>query len=181
MRQRGDAQLEKALGSFDKAIEQFPDFFQAYSERGHLCIGMGDARGAAVDFDQALRINPAYGPALRGAGLCDFQQTRFSDAVVHLEKAADAEPWNATTQLFLGAANLALDRREEARAALNKALAIDPAGASRAHVHLANLWIRENRPQEAVAELEAYLATSPTAPDTEKLRAVAAQLRSQAK
>jgi tetratricopeptide (TPR) repeat protein len=181
VRQRSDAQYEKALASFSRAIAQFPEFFQAFAERGHLRIGLGDASGAAADFDQALRINPAYGPALRGAGLCDFQQTRFSDAVLHLEKAADAEPWNATTYLFLGASNLALDRREQARAALSKALAIDPTGAARAHVHLANLSIKENRPHDAVAELDAYLATAPTAPDTEKLRTLAAQLHAQLK
>ena len=54
---------------------------------------------------------------------------------------------------------------------------LDPVGAARAHVHLASLWIKQDRPREAVAELEAYLAAAPQAPDAEKWRALAGQLR----
>jgi tetratricopeptide (TPR) repeat protein len=177
IRQRNEKQYERSLKSFDRSIEQFPEYFQAYAERGHLRIAMGDVADAANDFERALKINPGYGPALRGAGLCEFQQGKFVEATRDLEKAADAEPGNATTYLFWGMSSLALDRREHARAALTKALTIDPNGAARAHVHLANLLVRENKPQEAAAEIDAYLAAVPNAPDAEKLRALLSQLK----
>ncbi len=179
IRQRNDKQYEEALKSFDKSIEEFPAYFQAFTERGHLHIAMGNAIEASKDFDQALKINAGYGPALRGAGLCEFQQGKFTDAVRDLERAADAEPGNATTYLFLGVARLALDRRDQARSALQKALNLDPVGSARAHVHLANLDLRENRNEEAVAELKAYLAAVPNSPDAEKLRALLSTLKKQ--
>jgi tetratricopeptide (TPR) repeat protein len=179
IRQRSERRYEEALKSFDRSIEQFANYFQAFSERGHLRIALGDAAGAARDFEQALKINPGYGPALRGVGFCEFQQGKFADAVRDLEKAVDAESPNATTCLFLGMSRLALGLRDQARAALKKALTIDPNGAARAHVHLANLCIKENKPQEAIAEIEAYLAAVPNAPDADKLRALLSQLRAQ--
>ena len=178
---RAEKKFDDALKNFGRAIELYPSFFQAYSERGHMLIGLGKAPEAAQDFARALELNPLYGPALRGSGLCKFQQGRYAEAIRDLERAADAEPGNATNYLFMGTADVALDRREQARAALLKALSIDPAGSVRAHVHLANLSIRENKPGEALAELETYLAKVPDAPDKEKLVAIASQLRSSIK
>jgi tetratricopeptide (TPR) repeat protein len=178
---RGKGKYGQSLDSFNKAIQIHPDYFQAISERGHLYIAMNQPALAAKDFTRALEIIPRYGPALRGAGLCAFQQGRYVEAIGYLKRAADAEPGNATNYLFIGAANLALDQREQAHAALLKALSLDPTGSARAHVHLANLYLKENRRQEALAEIEAYLTVVPKAPDAAKLRQVLAQLQSSGK
>ncbi len=174
---RGAKQYEQSLESFNRSIELFPPFFQAFAERGHLLIAMGRAPDAAADFARALELNSRYGPALRGSGICKFQQGKYAEAVQDLARAADAEPGNATVYLFMGTSYVALDRREPARAALEKALSLDPSAAVRAHVHLANLYLKENRLQEAAGELQAYLKIVPDAPDAEKLRAIEAQLR----
>jgi predicted Zn-dependent protease len=85
---------------------------------------------------------------------------------------------HSTSQKQLhGIAGVALDRREQARAALQKALSIDPTASVRAHVHLASLLIKERRPQEAAREIEAYLEAVPNPFDAEKLHALLAQLR----
>jgi tetratricopeptide (TPR) repeat protein len=179
LRHRADQKLEKSLESFTRAIELFPAYFQAYAERGHLQIALGHVADASSDFGRALALNDRYEPALRGAGLCRFQERKFEDAVTNLNRAVAEEPGNAVTYLFLGMANLALDRREPARYALQKALAIDRKGAARAHVHLANLAIKENRPQDAIRELQAYLDAQPHTEDAEKLRAIIARLELQ--
>jgi tetratricopeptide (TPR) repeat protein len=178
---RSRQKYDQSLKRFDQAIAAFPEYFQAIAQRGHLLVAMGRSSAAAKDFARALELNPKYGPALRGAGMCEFEQGKFAEAIQNLERAANVEPRNAMTCLFLGAANVALDRRAQARAALEKALSLDPSGTARAHVHLANLLIKENQPKLAISELDAYLAAVPKAPDAEKLRAVIAQLRAQIK
>ncbi len=177
MKLRGEEKYDDSLKKFSRSIELFPSYFQALSERGLLLLTMGRVGEAMKDFQHALELNARYGPALRGSGLGKFQQNRFADAVQDLELAADAEPGNATIYYFMGIADVALDRREEARAALLKALSIDPTTSVRAHVHLATLLIRERRPQEAAQELETYLNAVPNPPDAEKLRAILAELR----
>lgn len=174
---RSDRKLDQALDSLSRAIDLYPAYFQAFSERGHLRIGLGQIGDAAGDFEHALQINDRYEPALRGSGLCKFQQGNFAEAVRELEKALAVDPGVAATYLFLGVAQLAQDHRQPARLALQKALSLDPKGSTRARVHLANLLIKENRFLEAADELRAYLNAAPGAPDGEKLRALESQLR----
>jgi tetratricopeptide (TPR) repeat protein len=174
---RNERKHQEALTNLDKAIALYPGYFQALAERGHVKIGLGQSPDAASDFAAALLLNPQYEPALRGSGICKLEQGKFAEAVTDLESAAVFNPTVSSTYLFLGVANVGLDRREAARTALQKALSLDPNAAVRAHVHLASLYIKENRLQEAVAELQVYLAAAPNAPDAERLRTVESQLR----
>ncbi len=170
-------QFDKALKSLDRAIQLFPEYFQAYAQRGHVRVAMGQIEEAKKDFARALELDSQFEPALRGTGICKIREGNYAGALKDLDLAVAKEPRDASAYLFLGFANLALDRRAEARAALQKALQLDPAGSARAHVHLANLDLKEDRNQEAAAELEAYLAAVPNAPDAAKLRALLAQIR----
>jgi tetratricopeptide (TPR) repeat protein len=172
-------QLEKAMQSFNRSIELFPEYFQAISERGHLHVAMGQIEEAEKDFARALELNARYEPAMRGTGICKLREGKFLDAIKDLEHAVSIEPRDSAAYLFLGFANASLDRREDARAALQKALILDAIASARAHVHLANLDLKENRNREAAAELEAYLATVPNPPDADKLRTLLAQLKTQ--
>jgi Flp pilus assembly protein TadD len=170
-------QLEKALASFTRSIELYPEYFQAISERGHLYIAMGKIEEADKDFTRALEINDRFEPAMRGAGICRLREGKYPDAIRELERAVSSEPRDASAYLFLGYAYASIDKRVEARSALHKALTIDSVGSARAHVHLANLYLKESRNHEAAVELEAYLAAAPNAPDAEKLRQLLSQLK----
>jgi len=172
-------QFDKALNSFNHAIELFPEYFQAFAQRGHLRLSMGKFVEAEKDFGQALELNAQYEPALRGTGICKIREGKYADALKELDQAVTLEPRDASAYLFLGFANASLDRREKARAALLKALSLDAVGSARAHVYLANLDMKENRNREAAAELEAYLAQVPNAPDADKLRVLLTKIKSQ--
>ncbi len=176
---RSKNRSDRALECLNRAIEIFPKYFQAFAERGHLRISMMEPSEAAADFAHALELNDRYEPALRGLGICNFQEGKLEDAIRYFEQAVSEAPVNAIDHLFLGICNARLNRPDAARAGLHKALAIDPIGAARAHVHLAHLSIKENRPQDAIAELEAYLAALPDAPDADTQRGLIRQLRRQ--
>lgn len=168
----------RAQESFDRSIELFPDYFQALSERGQYRLNSGRVEEASGDFEHALKINPVYGPALRGIAMARIQQKHYGEAIGPLEQAVKVDSADITAYLLLGMAQLGLDRREAARQALDRALSIDPKRAARAHVHLATLHLRENRPLDAAAALETYLKLVPDAPDAERLRQLVLQLRS---
>jgi tetratricopeptide (TPR) repeat protein len=178
---RSKNQREKALESYSRSIDIFPTYIQAYAERGHLRIATMQVEEAVADFSHALALDNSCEAALRGLGICKFQQENYEGAIEYFERAIAASPRNAVNHLFSGVCHSQLGRHNVAKAALEKALAIDSTGAVRAHVHLANLWIKENRPREAITELEDYLAAVPNAPDAEKQRAILKQLRGQVK
>lgn len=175
-----EGQREKALDSFSRAIELFPEYFQAMSERGDIYVVQRKLNEAAADFARALKIDDHYGPALRGAGFCRLEKKEFVEAIDHFERSLSADPDNANTYLLLGIANLELDRREPARQALKKALGFNTQPVPRAHIYLANLFALEHLYQQAADELHKYLEAAPGAADANGMREMEAQWRARA-
>jgi len=165
-----------ALESFSRAIELYPQFIQAFAERGDVYVYQRKLKDASADFERAIVINPHYAPALRGAGYCKLEEKDFEAAIRYFEDSLSADPTDARTHLLLGIANLQLDRRDAARASLLKALSFNPPPL-RAHVHLANLYAKEHHYKEAVEELRKYLDAEPTIPDRAELESVEAKWR----
>ena len=180
VRFRQDNKPDKALQSFTRAVELYPDYFQALAERGDMRVLERKLAEAAADFERALKINPQYGPALRGAGYCKLEKREFAEAINYLEKSATAQPDNANTYLLLGIAYLELDRREPARIALFKALSFNTQHELRAYIYLGNLYARERLYKEAADVLQKYLEANPTAPDAANIKAIEAEWRTRA-
>jgi Tfp pilus assembly protein PilF len=170
----------KALESFGRAIELYPEYLQALVERGDLYVLQRQLSEATADFDRALKIDDHYGPALRGAGYCKLEKRQFAQAVDDFERSILAQPENASTYLLLGIANLELDRREPAKQALEKALTFTSQPMSRAHIYLANLYALEHQYREAADELRKYLDAEPVAADVKSMQEVEARWRARA-
>lgn len=179
VKRKEENQPDKALESFNKAIETFPEYYQALAARADIFIGQRKLEDAAADFDKALKVNDRYAPALRGAGYCKLENHQFAEAIGLFEKSLSSEPDDAKTHLLLGIANLELDNREAARVSLSKALNIFPP-AIRAHIYLANLYAKEHQYRQAADELHKYLELQPKDPSSTELKAVEAQWRARA-
>jgi tetratricopeptide (TPR) repeat protein len=177
---RRESEAVKALEKLNRAVELYPEYYQALAERGDLLIFERKLAEAALDFERALKINSRYGPALRGMGYCKLEEREFDEAAGYLEKAITAQPDNANTYLLLGIAYLELDRREPARLALFKALSFNSQHELRAYIYLGNLYARERMYKEAAEELAMYLEANPTAADAAEIKAIEAQWRARA-
>jgi tetratricopeptide (TPR) repeat protein len=180
VRFKEEGQRDKALERFSRAIELYPDYFQAMYERGDLYVTQRKLNEAAADFAHALKVDDHYGPALRGSGYCKLEKKEFAQAIDDFERSLSAEPDNANTYLLLGIANLELNRREPARQALQKALGFSAQPVPRAHIYLANLFALEHQYQQAADELRKYLDAEPTTADAAEMRKIEAQWRARA-
>jgi len=176
-----DNKADKALTAFNQAVELYPEYFQALTERGNLLVQSGKLTEAEADFERALRINSKYAPALRGIGFSQIQQKKFDAAVKNLENAFVLEPNSPMTLMLLGYGNLSLGRYEEAKQCLEQALKLNPDTAARARVHLAEIYAREQKFVEAANEISAYLKAKPGAADAAQLRRMEADWRARAK
>jgi tetratricopeptide (TPR) repeat protein len=172
---------DKALASFSQAVEAYPDYYQALVERGDLQLNKRQFTTAAADYERALKSNDRYPSALRGAGYCKMVGGKLADAIQFFDKAVAAEPDSAWGFLLLGMANFELDRREQARLALQQAVKIDANQAARAHLYLANLYVREQHYLQAADELHAYLEIIPSDPNAVELRKTEADWRANPK
>ncbi len=178
--QKGN-QPEKALENFGQAIELYPEYFQALTERGNLLMQHNKLSEALTDFERALQINGKYSPALRGAGYCNIQQRKYTEAVEQLEKSLTIEPNIPLTHMLIGYANLSLNRYEEARLSLQQALKLGAQTVVRARVYLAEVFAHEQKFKEAADEIRTYLALKPDAADADNLRKLESEWRARSK
>ena len=176
-----ESQDEKALLQFNQAIDLYPEYFQALTERGNLLMQRGKLVEAQKDFERALQLNNRYSPALRGLGYCQIQQKSFAAALSNLENSYVLEPGVPLTLLLLGYANLSLNRYEEAKQSLQQALKIGPDSAARAYVYLAEVYAHEENFKEAAESVHKYLALKPNTPDAAQLKALETQWRERSK
>jgi tetratricopeptide (TPR) repeat protein len=172
---------EQALVAFNQAVELYPEYFQALTERANLLMGRDKLAESATDFERALRINDKYVPALRGLGYCQIQQKQFEAAATNLERAYVIEPEAPLTLLLLGFANLSLGRYEPAKQCLEEALKLGPEVAARAHVYLAEVFAQEQKFKEAADSIHQYLNLNPDAADAKHLKELESQWRERAK
>jgi len=173
---------DQALSQFNQAIQLYPEYFQAITERANLLMQRNQLAEAEADFARALEFNGKYPPALRGIGYCQIQQKNFATALGNLEKAFVLEPNVGLTLLLLGYANLSLDRYEEAKQSLQQALKLGPeSSTARAHVYLAEVFAHEQNFKGAADEIRAYLKLKPDASDATHLKELEAQWRARSK
>lgn len=171
--------VEQALPQFTQAIDLYPEYFQALTERANLLMQQNKLTEAELDFAQAVQHNPKYPPALRGLGYCQIQQKKFGDALGNLEKAFSLEPDVPMTLLLLGYANLSVNHYEEAKLCLQEALRKDSVTTARAHVYLAEVFAHEQNFKAAADEIRDYLKAKPNAADAAQLRAMETKWRAQ--
>jgi tetratricopeptide (TPR) repeat protein len=172
---------DQALIAFNQALEIYPDYFQALTERGNLRMQANNLAEAEADFERALQSNADYPPALRGLGYCQIQGKNFEAAISNLERTHALEPKVPLTLLLLGYANLSLDRYEPAKQHLQQALKLGPESAARAHVYLSEVFAHEQKFKEAADEIRAYLRVKPDAADAAHLQKLEADWRAQSK
>lgn len=181
MKFQKENKADKALGSFNQALDLYPEYFQALTERGNLLMQSNKLAEALADFERALQINDKHSPALRGAGYCNIQQRKYEEAAGQLEKSLLYEPKVALSHMLLGYANLSLQRYEQAKLSLQQALKIGGDNIARARVYLAEVFAHEQKFKEAADEIRAYLRLRPDAADADNLRKLEEDWRTRSK
>lgn len=176
---REQKKLEAALKELDKAIKIYPDYFQAWTEKGKTEINSGHPQQALQDFAQALKLFPDFEPALSGAGYCHLTLGAYEQSIVMLEKAIQVDSTHVQNLLFLGIDNLALKRWGKAQEALERAIRLDPKGMVTAHMYLAHALAGQEIFDRAAEEMHTYLEMHPDAPDADRLRDTEARWRAE--
>lgn len=109
---------------------------------------------------------PPERPVLRGVesgtaferAMAAYQQNHFAAAAEQLEVVSRLEPEHAEAHFYWGVSLLLAGRSEDAIEPLRQAVRLS-AGAQResSHYYLALAYLKTNRPQQALAELEAVI------------------------
>jgi len=139
------------------ASQQKPNQVRPKRYLGDSLLAIGDLAGAAEAYTQAIALDPKLGAAELGLGQSLARQGKLDDALPHYQRAAVLDPALKSFLLELGVAFSKANRAEDAIALL-KQFPDDPGAGE----ELGRLYLATNRPADAVAQLEAVAAASPT-------------------
>ena len=143
--------LIRATAAAERAIALAPQASTGYISRGVLRTEyLWDWDGARKDFDQAMSLDPNGDVEGELAGLA-IAEGRLTAAITLQIKATKRDPLVASIWDSLGGLLLDAGRPAEARAAIARALEINP-DFSIAHSNLAQVELLDGRMDQALAE-----------------------------
>lgn len=172
---------EQALPLLKKAVELFPDYYEALETLGVEYVKGAQYEAALPLLVRALEINKNGTRSLYGLGVAYLNLNRYDEAIERLETCAQLNPGNPNTQMMLGLAYGQNRVADKAEAAFKKALQIGGAEAAEAHFYLAGLYNKQGQYRLARQELESFLRQSKNVKDPAQIKAMIERLKEKEK
>ncbi len=127
--------LQKSAAILEEAANRYPDDKEIHLELGARYYYQKRYADAVKAFEESLRLDPDFGPALNFLGVACIELGDFERSVQAFKKyialtPAEANPWDS-----LGLAYMRMGKVDEAIASFKEALKIQP------DFFLSNIWI----------------------------------------
>lgn len=114
-------QFDKAASYFSKALDESPDYKEAWYELGNTYFATGKYNKAMDNYYVALEIDPTYNKALKKIGSCFLKQNNFQMTAFKMEQAKEHYPNDPDIHFLLGQAYEGLKQRQKAMTSYSKA------------------------------------------------------------
>ena len=166
----GKSDYQGSLKPFEKAIQEFPDYYEAYSQIGVAYMKLADAGSSEKAFRKSIEVSHGrYAGAYIGLADLFMNGGRFADAELFSRKAVeiDSNSWPAKSQL--ARVLLALHRSSEAETCAIAAVALKPDNAD-LYLVLANAHIQLGNRRALLDDLDHYLELAPSGSFAEQAR-----------
>ncbi len=141
----------RALEAAEKAVALAPDLAEAYVARGAIrSATRWDWAGAKADFERALALSPESADVLQDYSLYVLRPLgKVQEGLAAARKAAELDPLNGRMWTTLASFLVCLGQLDEARAALNRSLEINPEQAL-APGWMGTVLLQQGQPQAAL-------------------------------
>lgn len=170
------ADYKAAVVEFQRAISNYPDYYEAYSEMGMAYVRLKDAPAAERSLRRSIELSAQkYAPPLILLSMLLNDQNRPSDAepVARQVIAADPTAWRGPYEL--SRALLALRRLPEAEASAYAARNLKPETPD-IYLLLSEIHRHTQNPSALLQDLNAYLKLAPQGPAAPQVRQLREQL-----
>ncbi len=180
---------DEALGKLKRAVQEYPDFFQAHLDLAQEYSRRKDLPTAAGMLEKARVINDRDPRVYRLFGLMMMEQGKFKMAEYAFRQSLERDSKFAQTFQAHGVALIELalssDTPPEARAnwltqaeqQLSKSLELSEGKLAFSHLHLARVYETRGENLKAADELESFLLKNPRAANEKNVREAIARLR----
>ena len=180
---------KKAIDRLEKAVKLAPDFYQAQNNLGVQYQQLGRYRDAERTFHLTRELSKSAaqplvnlgsmyleeGQAQIGAGRNEEGDATFGKAVVSLEEAITLNAFSAPARYFLGSALFKTTAYDRAETMLVRALELDDQ-MHEVRLMLVNVFMKQQRYQEVLGQLAAYIEDNPDSPQVEAVKNMKEQI-----
>jgi tetratricopeptide (TPR) repeat protein len=150
-----------SISEFRKAIKAFPTFYEAFYNMGIAEQRMGHATEAESAFRKSLELSSdRYAPAHFGLGLMLATEKEYTEAESMVQSGLAIDPKDGGGYYALAWIRYTTDRLPAAESSAREALLREPSMAA-AYVLLAQVHLRESKPDAVEQDLDAYLKLDP--------------------
>ncbi|HMK23059.1 MAG TPA: tetratricopeptide repeat protein [Terriglobales bacterium] len=155
--------LDKSIGLFQKAIQRYPQYSEAYLLMGIAYSSQKKWDDAERALKKTIEINKSAAGAYVALGSVENERKEYSEAEKYLLKAVELSPNSADAHFELGRAYWGLQRWDLADQHVSKANQLRPDSAGQ-HVMLGNIMLRERDAMGALKEFKQAVQVDPTGP-----------------
>jgi tetratricopeptide (TPR) repeat protein len=159
-----------AIAQFQRAIKDFPNFYEAYAQEGGAYISLGEAAAAEEALRKSIELSSSqYPDALLLLSSLLNNAKRFPEAESLARKGVGLDPTSWRGHLELARALLGQKRLEDAEKDAIESRDLKPNNPS-VYLTLANIHIQRNDRAGLLKDLDGYLKLSPTGPQADQAR-----------
>jgi tetratricopeptide (TPR) repeat protein len=174
--------------SLKKAIEIFPDYFDALELLGTQYVKVGLSERNTAQFEsaipiltRALVVNHKAASSMYALGVAYLKVNQVKESTEWLQNSIALNSVNPNAYLMLGLAYGSSGSLDQAEAALKKAYEQGGADAADAHLYLAGLYNKREKYGDASRELELYLKEAKGLKDKTQIKEMIAKLKAKTK
>jgi tetratricopeptide (TPR) repeat protein len=159
----------RGVREFNKALERWANFCQAYYERGIAELELRHHADALESFQRAIDLSGGrYAPASLGYALALAREGQPVDAEAAVRRGLELDS-TADGQVVLSVVLIELHRFDEAEKSAREALLLGGRVSHQAHLALASIHAERGDYQAEAQDLQTYLKLEPTYPDKQNL------------
>lgn len=166
----GREDWKKAEEHLNKAIDIYPQYAAALTNLGVVYGRLNDAAEERTVLERAISANDHYAPAYFNLAVLCIKENSFVEAEGLLTKAVPLDPTNAKTLMFLANMQLMNKKYDAAIASAQRVHSMPHQNLALTHFIAARAYERENRPKDALGELQLFLKEEPQGPRADHIR-----------
>lgn len=172
----------KAEQALKKALEIFPDYYDALDLLGSEYVKLGKHDLGVPMLQRAIEVNRVGWHSYYSLGVAMLELKHKDDGLQNLRRACELNPESPNANMRLGMVLASSsETQEEAIACFNRCAAKAGKQIPDVYLYLASLYSNRKQYREAVEALEKYLKVTPAGEDQkqqrEKIRRVIEQMR----
>ena len=151
---------DEAILHFKRAIEIFPDFYDAHMSLAQLYMDSSQWEKAEASLRQAIKIMPKSVPARVSLGEVHRRQKKYSEGQKVLEEALTINEASWESNFTLGRIYWELKDIVKAGKYVARTIELQP-NVAEAHLLAGNIFMRAGLPSNALIEYEEYMRLAP--------------------